>query len=120
MDRIQSAKCLDEWFVLEDGFSIEDYAAQAFGAYHDPDQLKEVIWRFKPEAAERASEFRFHPKQTLQYQADGSLIVRFTAAGWLEMSWFLYEWGDAVEVIDPLELRDFVQGYQRADFPSLP
>ncbi len=120
MDRIQSAKCLDEWFIPENGFSIENYAAQAFGAYHDPDQLKEVVWRFKPEAAERASEFQFHPKQTLQYQADGSLIVRFTAAGWLEMSWFLYEWGDAVEVIDPPKLRDFVQGYQRVDFPSLP
>lgn len=46
----------------------------------------------------------------------GSLIVRFHAAGWTEMAWHLYQWGDTVEVLAPIELRWMVEGYRRSDF----
>lgn len=120
MDRILSAACLDDSFALAPDFSLENYASQAFGVYQDPSQYGEVIWRFAPDAAARAAEFSFHPKQTLEPQTDGALIVRFYAAGWLEMAWHLYQWGDKVEVISPKELRDIVVNYRRADFESLP
>ena len=64
--------------------------------------------------------FRFHPQQVLEPQDDGSLIVRFHAAGWLEMAWHLYQWGDKVEVIAPQALRDLVEGYRRSDFAAMP
>ncbi len=120
MDRIQTAKCLDESFAFESGFSIDSYAAKAFGAYQDPSQYGEVIWRFSPAAADRAAEFQFHPNQNAERQPDGSLIVRFHAAGWLEMAWFLYQWGDAVEVLEPAGLRDLTENYRRSNFDSLP
>jgi predicted DNA-binding transcriptional regulator YafY len=120
MDRIHSAVCLDESFPFRDGFSIQDYAARAFGAFHDPSQYREVVWRFEPGAAARAAGFRFHPHQQVEPQPDGSLIVRFRAAGWLEMAWFLYEWGDQVSVLEPPELRALVEPYRRSDFPALP
>lgn len=118
MDRILGAQSLDESFAS--GFSLEDYAAQSFGVYQDPAQYDEVIWRFAPRAAERASEFCFHPKQTIEAQEDGGLIVRFRAAGWLEMAWHLYSWGDAVEVIAPEGLRNLVEHHRRSDFDALP
>ena len=68
----------------------------------------------------RAAEFHFHPTQVLEPQDDGSLIVRFTAAGWLEMAWHLYQWGDKVEVLAPQELREMVEGYRRSDFRGMP
>jgi predicted DNA-binding transcriptional regulator YafY len=120
MDRIHAAEVLDESFAFAPGFTLEGYAAQAFGVYQDPTQYGEVIWRFAPEAAERAAEFRFHPTQILESQDDGSLIVRFTAAGWLEMAWHLYQWGDKVEVIKPDGLKALVDGYRRPDFGALP
>ncbi|THD71149.1 WYL domain-containing protein [Thalassobius vesicularis] len=120
MDRLHSAECLDESFALEAGFSLEAYAARAFGVYQDPAQYGEVVWRFSPEAARRASEFRFHPTQEIEQQKDGSLLVRFTAAGWLEMAWHLYQWGDKVEVVAPEGLRTLVAGHQRSDFDALP
>lgn len=120
MDRIIEADCLDESFSFQRGFSLDEYAARAFGAYQDATQFGEVVWRFAPEAAARAAEFRFHPTQTLTYEDDGSLIVRFHAAGWLEMAWFLYQWGDAVEVLAPQELRNMTAGYRRPDFEALP
>lgn len=79
-----------------------------------------MVWRFAPEAAERASGFCFHPHQILEPQEDGSLLVRFKAAGWLEMTWHLYQWGDKVEVLAPKELRDMVHGYRRTDFSAMP
>lgn len=120
MDRIVEADCLEESFSFQRDFSLNEYAARAFGAYQDASQFSEVVWRFTPEAASRAAEFRFHPHQTLEYEDDGSLTVRFHAAGWLEMAWFLYQWGDAVEVLAPSELRDMTAGYRRSDFEALP
>ncbi|MCD4662793.1 WYL domain-containing protein [Agrobacterium sp.] len=120
MDRIFSAQSLDESFSFAPGFSLEDYAARSFGVYQNPKQYDEVVWRFSPQASARAREFCFHPKQTLEQQEDGSLIVRFHAAGWLEMAWHLYSWGSAVEVIAPDGLRSFIENYRRSDFDSLP
>ena len=120
LDRIHSAECLDESFPIQSGFSLNDHAAQAFGAYQDPAQYGEVVWRFLPEAASRAAEFQFHPHQTAYHQEDGSLVIRFKAAGWLEMAWHLYQWGDKVEVLEPAGLKTLVEGYARSDFPALP
>lgn len=120
LDRIHSAECLDESFPIQSGFSLNDHAAQAFGAYQDPAQYGEVVWRFLPDAASRAAEFQFHPNQSAEYSDDGSLIVRFKAAGWLEMAWHLYQWGDKVEVLKPAGLRALVEGHARPDFPALP
>jgi len=120
MDRIHEAEVLNESFQLAPGFSLETYAAMAFGVYQDPEQYGDVVWRFTPAAAERAAEFRFHPTQTVEPQDDGSLIVKFQAAGWLEMAWHLYQWGDKVEVLAPAGLRELVVGHQRPDFDALP
>jgi predicted DNA-binding transcriptional regulator YafY len=120
MDQILSAQTMDESFSFAPGFSLEDYAAKSFGVYQNPKQYDEVIWRFAPHAAARAAEFCFHPKQTAETQEDGSLIVRFHAAGWLEMAWHLYQWGDAVEVIEPEGLRSLVEHHRRSDFDALP
>jgi predicted DNA-binding transcriptional regulator YafY len=120
MDRIHAAEVLDQSFPLTPDFSIETYAAQSFGVYQDPAQYSEVVWRFLPEAAARAAEFRFHPGQVLEHQEDGSLVVRFHAAGWLEMAWHLYQWGNKVEVMAPEALRTMVEHYRRNDFDALP
>lgn len=120
MDQILNAKTLDESFSLAPGFSLENYAAQSFGVYQDPAQYDEVIWRFAPHAAARAAEFCFHPKQTAEAQEDGSLIIRFHAAGWLEMAWHLYQWGNAVEVVAPEGLRNLIEYHRRSDFDALP
>jgi len=120
LDRIHSAECLDESFPIQSGFSLNDHAAQAFGAYQDPAQYGEIVWRFLPEAASRAAEFQFHPNQSAEFRDDGSLIVRFKAAGWLEMAWNLYQWGDKVEVLEPAGLRALVEDHARPDFPALP
>ncbi|MEQ9696089.1 WYL domain-containing protein [Shimia sp. SDUM112013] len=120
LDRIEEAEATEEWFARDAGFDLQSHAAQAFGSYHNDTQYTEVIWRFSPEAAERALSWEFHPGQETKMLEDGRLEVRFRAGGWLEMAWHLYQWGDCVEVVAPAELAAMVHPARRDDFDALP
>lgn len=120
LDRISRAELGADSFPRDPDFDLPRHCARAFGSYHSAAEYGPVVWRFAPSAAPVARDFVFHPDQQVETEADGSLVVRFTASGWLEMAWHLYQWGDAVEVIAPPELRAMVDGHRRSDFPSLP
>lgn len=90
-------------FEIPAGFSLREWAEQSFGVFHD--KPHGVVLRFRPESAALAREYRFHPTQTVEEQADGSLVVRFRAGGLWEMAWHLFQWRDGVEVVEPEALR---------------
>jgi predicted DNA-binding transcriptional regulator YafY len=120
VENIISARVAPEFFERDPAFDLKTFVDRAFGVFQNQEEFGEVVWRFLPPAAERARRFEFHPSQQVQEDADGSLIVRFHAAGLLEMCWHLYVWGDQVEVLAPERLRDMVHAWRRSDFPSLP
>jgi predicted DNA-binding transcriptional regulator YafY len=96
IDRISNLQILPQGFQPRP-FDIVAYAAQSFGVFQEPPQ--NVVLRFKPEAAEDAAQWIFHPSQTVEPQEDKSLIVRFRCGGMRELDWHLYSWGDTVEII---------------------
>src|SRR3546814_382704 len=114
---IESADILPDTFVRDPGFDLGAFAARAFGLFQE--EPYDVVWRFAPEAAADAAEFVFHPSQSMEQCADGSLIVRFRAGGDLEMAWHLYSWGDKVEVPEPPRLAAMVHP-NRTAWPGLP
>lgn len=120
VDGIRSVRLLDQYFTRPDDFDLQEFANSAFGVFQRDAEIGEVVWQFAPEAAEQALSYQFHPHQTEERQPDGSLIVRFRSAGYLEMAWYLYAWGDKVTVLAPKDLKKMVKGYQRSDFPALP
>lgn len=120
LDKIDSVKVQQESFVRPPEFNLQAFAKRGFGAFVKDEEYGEVVWRFAPEAAERARAFSFHPDQTLEDGADGSLTVRFSACGHLEMCWHLYAWGDKVEVVAPAALRAMVADHRRSDFAGMP
>lgn len=120
LDRITTARLAADSFARDPDFDLTTHAARAFGSFHADQEYEEVIWRFTPAAAATARAFLFHPTQEVTEEGDGSLIIRFTASGHLEMAWHLYMWGDAVEVLAPEALREIVHRYRRGDFPALP
>jgi predicted DNA-binding transcriptional regulator YafY len=120
VEEIYQAELLSDSFELDPGFNIGKHAELAFGSYENPAEHGEIIWKFRPDAAQHARRFEFHPTQSVEDLEDGSLLVRFRASGHLEMCWHLYAWGTAVEVIAPEALRTMVEQHRRADFLVLP
>jgi predicted DNA-binding transcriptional regulator YafY len=119
VEEIYEAEMLDGSFEIDPDFNIKRHAELGFGSYESREEYGEVVWRFRPDAAAQARRYVFHPTQTTEDGDDGALIVRFEASGHLEMTWHLYSWGDAVEVLAPESLREMVHAYRRT-FPALP
>lgn len=113
VEEITEAEVLPNSFEFDADFDIRQHAARGFGSFENSAEYGDVVWRFAPDAAAHARRFVFHPTQVVEEERDGSLLVRFKASGHLEMCWHLYSWGDAVEVLQPAELREMTQAYQR-------
>ena len=79
-----------------ESFSLQDYADQSFGIFHD--DTEDVVLCVTPAGAQDALRWRFHTNQVVELQADGSVSVRFRASGMLELAWHLFTWGDKVAV----------------------
>ncbi len=103
---IERVESLDEPYEADPGFDLRRFAENSFGVFQEPPV--DVVWRFAPEVAAEARKFRFHPRQEMELEPDGSLLVRFRAGGRLEMAWHLFTWGANVEVVSPPELRELL------------
>ena len=120
MDAIRDARLTHEYFQRPADFDLQSFANRGFGLFQNDGEYGEVEWCFAPEAAEHVRGTLFHPEQEEDECPDGSIIIRFKAAGLLEMAWYLYQWGDKVDVRKPERLREMVMGYRRSDFAALP
>jgi predicted DNA-binding transcriptional regulator YafY len=117
LPNILGAEETGQSFARDPDFSLHDYAARSFGVYQQ--EPFDVVWRFSPDAAMDARDFLFHPSQTMEDQPDGGVVIRFQAGGLLEMAWHLYQWGDAVEVLEPEELR-VIHERSKVNWPARP
>ena len=66
--------------------------------------------RVAPEGADEARAWRWHPTQTIEDQADGSVLVRFRASGMRELAWHLFTWGEQVTIVRPERLKSVMAG----------
>jgi predicted DNA-binding transcriptional regulator YafY len=99
LDRLGAVEILDRPAAPPADFDLRDYANRSFGIYQD--ETEDVVLRVLPHGAEDALGWRFHPTQTAEGRADGSVIVRFRASGMRELAWHLFTWGDKVEILGP-------------------
>jgi predicted DNA-binding transcriptional regulator YafY len=102
---IDAVEVLDRAYERDPSFDLQSYSTRSFGTYWDG-EMYDVEWRFKPEVAGDARQFRFHPSQVLTDQPDGSVVVTFCASGLTEMVWHLFTWGDGVEIVRPQALKN--------------
>ncbi len=103
LDRIGEITVAERQAARPEGFSLQDYADQSFGIFHD--DTEDVVLRVTPAGAGDALRWRFHANQVVEPQPDGSVIVRFRASGMLELAWHLFTWGDNVEIVAPPVLK---------------
>jgi predicted DNA-binding transcriptional regulator YafY len=103
LDRIAEIEVLERAGVRPADFSLQAYADESFGIYHD--DIEDVRLRVLPHGADDALCWRFHANQKVRRLADGSVEVAFRASGMLELAWHLFTWGDKVEILAPKSLR---------------
>jgi predicted DNA-binding transcriptional regulator YafY len=106
LDRIQDVEVVDRPAAPPADFSLQDYADESFGIYHD--EVEDVVLRATPEGAADALRWRFHANQRVEPQGDGGVIVRFRASGMRELAWHLFTWGDRIEVLAPDRLKQLL------------
>ncbi len=102
-DRMREVEVSETPAAPPPGFSLADFADESFGIYHG--EPEDVVLRIAPARAHEALAWRFHSRQVVTLEADGSARVAFRAGGMLELAWHLFTWGDAVEILSPASLR---------------
>jgi predicted DNA-binding transcriptional regulator YafY len=103
LDRMREVVATGRPASRPEGFSLQDYADESFGIYHDA--VEDVVLEVTPEGAEDALRWRFHANQRVEARSDGAVVVRFRASGMRELAWHLFTWGDKVKVLAPEILR---------------
>lgn len=104
LSNILKAEITDISFMRSEKFSLKEYAERSFGSFQE--ERINVVWKVSPDRAEDAANYQFHPSQVIEKQADGSLIVRFTAGGMKEMCWHLFTWGGDIQILEPEILKE--------------
>jgi len=108
LDRIFDVEVTGRPGERPEGFSLQAYADESFGIYQD--DTYDVVLKILPAGAEDALRWRFHARQTVEPQADGSVLVRFRSSGMRELAWHLFTWGDKVEIVEPPALHEMMLG----------
>jgi predicted DNA-binding transcriptional regulator YafY len=103
LDRIDSLECIDTIASPPADFDLVAFANTAF-AYFEGEQ-EDVVLHVLPGGMEDFKNYRFHPSQTVEPHAEGGALVRFRASGMLELAWHLFTWGNKIEIVEPLSLR---------------
>ena len=104
LDRITDLTILDEHAAPPPEFDMRTHAIGSFGIYRD--DVEDVVLRIAPSASAEASNWRFHPSQTIENGPGGSLIVRFRSSGMLELAWHLFTGGNTIQALAPQRLKD--------------
>jgi len=107
LDRMRDLVLTEEPGAPPESFDLEAYASSSFGVFQE--EAEDIVLRFDPSAASDARAYLFHPSQTMTEETDGSLIVRFRAAGLLQIAHHLMTWGSAVTILEPERLEDMMR-----------
>jgi predicted DNA-binding transcriptional regulator YafY len=105
LERIVRAQPTTRTYTIPKEFDISVYLEKAWGIFHSGEPV-EVRLRFYPPAAARVKESVWHPSQRLTEASDGSVEMSVTVAGTVEITPWILGWGDAVEVLAPVDLRE--------------
>jgi predicted DNA-binding transcriptional regulator YafY len=107
LDRMAAVKVSDRQGTVPVDFDIDQWMSKSFGIWRGKEY--EIELKALPEAAELAKQWRFHPQQSLNEEADGSLIITFKADGLRELAMHLCTWSGSILPVRPTELIDELQ-----------
>jgi predicted DNA-binding transcriptional regulator YafY len=103
LDRIENLECLDQTAAPPTDFDLVAFANTPFAYFEG--QQEDVVLHVLPNGLEDFKNYRFHSSQTVEEHSEGGVIVRFRASGMLELAWHLFCWGNKIEIVEPVSLR---------------
>src|SRR5258707_8325339 len=114
LGRIRRAKKLPHHFKRPAGFDVNETLLDSIGVYTGT-APEEIVLRFSSWAATVASERTWHSSQSVRSRDDETVEIKLRAAVNPEFERWLWSWGDAVEIMSPVMLRDRIRAaHQRA------
>lgn len=108
IERIRGVTITPRTFEPPEAGSMEGLLRGAWDIIADQ-AATTVVLRFAPSVAGRVAETVWHSSQVIELGADGSLTWRATIAGPIEVRLWILSWGDDVEVLEPVSLRDDIR-----------
>lgn len=109
VERIQSATLTMDRYEIPDDFDPDRWLANSWGIWSsDSTPTALVRLRFDAAVAHRVREAIWHRSQELRELPDGGVELAVTVAGTIEIKPWILSWGEAVEVLEPPELREAV------------
>ena len=113
VSRVQSVKPTGQVFDRPKNFSIDETIGNGFQMICEADiEIRDIVLRCDAEVAKYVREKRWHPTQSIEEQPNGSLVIRWRLNSIIEVSRWIQSWGEGVEVLEPIDLRELV--YERA------
>jgi predicted DNA-binding transcriptional regulator YafY len=114
LGRISRAKKLPHHFKRPTGFDVNETLLDSIGVYTGT-APEEIVLRFSGWAATVAAERTWHSSQSIRRSEDETVEIKLKVAVNPEFERWLWSWGDAVEIVSPVTLRDKMRAvHQRA------
>lgn len=102
LDRMTGVKVSDRAGIIPADFDVDQWMSKSFGIWQGDEY--EIELRANPEVADLARQWRFHSRQVLRDEPDGSLHISFRAGGLKELAIHLCLWTGSIIPIQPKEL----------------
>jgi proteasome accessory factor B len=105
VSRVRSVEVLPDRFRYPRRFSADTFFARAWESFGNSDEDILVKMRFAPEAAAVVADSRGQQFVATEQESDGSMVCTARVSGLKEVRWWILSYGEAVEVLEPGELR---------------
>jgi predicted DNA-binding transcriptional regulator YafY len=109
LDRMQMVQITDETFEMPDGFKPESYFTEYFGVLTDETPMAHVVVRAYGKTANYLRTLPLHHSQRELQQTDEYTEFSFDIRPTVDFLNELRKYGDGIEVLEPLELREKIR-----------
>ena len=102
--RISNAEKLDKPSRRPEKFSLQEYATSSAFGFNDNGEINLTL-KFTQDAGQHLYETPFNTSQSFEETTEGEILVRAKTADNAQLRWWILGFGDQVEVVAPISLR---------------
>ena len=109
LSRMQNVNLIEETFEIPQDFDLNNYVDLSFGIWNNKEEPVEYELLFDSEINTYVLEREWHTNQTVEQNADGSVLLKFKSNQKQQVLSWVLSFGKAVKVLNPPELIEKVK-----------